>query len=47
MKVYKVIYWVGQVHMERLIVAENEDEIINQLMKNREDLVKIEQVEEV
>lgn len=47
MKVYKVVYWVGQVYMERLIVGENEDEIVDQLMKNREGLVKIEQIEEV
>ena len=47
MKAYKVVYWVGQVYMERLIVGENEDEIVDQLTKNRKDLVKIEQVEEV
>lgn len=47
MKVYKVVYWVGQVYMERLVAAENEDEIVDQLTKNRKDLVKIEQVEDV
>lgn len=45
MNEYRVIYWMGSMRTERIISATTEDEAVEKLSKNKEDLVKIEQIE--